>query len=94
MSVTLTLGWIWTTVLVAVAVYVIGFNWFVLISNLRGHTNQSGIPFLGGIVGAIAMATSLIPSTHAWWWIPLLIDWGGIPSLVAGLILSGRSKPR
>jgi hypothetical protein len=42
-------------------------------------------PIFGGILGAIGVALLPFPETYKWAWVPLVIDWGGLPLLVVGL---------
>jgi len=42
----------------------------------------SVVPFIGGILGAIGLAMAPEPSLNRFWWIPLLVDYGSIPSLL------------
>ncbi len=41
----------------------------------------SWIPLLGGGLGAGALAVCPLPGTEAWWWAPLLLDYGCVPGL-------------
>ena len=57
---------------------------------LKEHS-QSVLPIVGGILAGAGIA--LLPESDSWkWaWIPLLIDWGGLPSLV-GVWYEQRSR--
>lgn len=53
-------------------------------------SHVSGIPFVGGISGAIACTLAPEPALQAWWWLPFLIDW---PGTLGGAGRAGDYEP-
>jgi hypothetical protein len=52
----------------------------------------SAVPLVGGVT--VGMGILLLPIENAWhWaWIPLLLDWGGIPAMMAWMIKGIRAR--
>ena len=48
-------------------------------------------PILGGILGAAGVALLPFSGTWKWAWVPLVIDWGGLPLFILALC-QRRSK--
>ena len=57
------------------------FNASVLWASLRRRPRPSWIPLLGGVLGTVGLLLMPLPSLHALWWVPLLLDWGSLPGL-------------
>ena len=55
-------------------------------------SGPSAVPLVGGV--AVGMGMLLLPIENAWhWaWIPLLLDWGGLPVMMAWMIKEIRSR--
>jgi hypothetical protein len=84
--------WIWSAFLGGLALVVIVTNWMVLVRNVAGRgTAGSGIPFVGGVLGCLALFSAPYDALRAWWWVPFFIDWGSIPST---LVATWQSRPR
>ena len=67
-------------------------NWCCLIVSLFAGKRVSSIPFIGGCgVSAVLLFSEFVasrfPVVHAFWWLPLLIDWGCAPGLIYGLVM-------
>ncbi len=74
-------------VLFVLGAYVITINcWIFYRTMIRRQHAPSVVPILGGIFGVGALLAAPIPVVHAWWWLPLLLDWGGLPGLFTSLI--------
>ncbi len=82
---------IWPQLTFAVTLLVIGgvfiaFNamvfWLTMVS--KEHA-PSVAPLLGGIMAAVGIAVLPIEASWRWAWVPLLIDWGGLPGFLAAL---------
>lgn len=69
-----------SALLIAVGGYVCVLNWRLVYARSRGKSQSSWIPLVGG--GLIAIGLAIDPRTRAWWWLPLLIDWGCAPGLL------------
>ena len=48
----------------------------------KGHAS-SMVPIVGGIFAAMGIMFLPITESWKWAWIPLVIDWGGLPSFLA-----------
>jgi hypothetical protein len=57
---------------------------------VRGRDASSVVPVFGGIVAAAGVALLPIAGSWHWAWVPLLLDWGGMPRLLAAMF--GRSS--
>ena len=76
---------IWSQITLAVTLLIIGggfiaFNavifWATVICKERA---SSVAPIIGGILAAAGIALLPVTGSWKWAWIPLVIDWGGIP---------------
>jgi hypothetical protein len=75
--------WLGAT-LVLVGALVVASNWFIIIRFAARRIHGSVTPFLGGAL--MAGGIWLIPEVRSLWWIPLLIDYGAVPMLVAACV--------
>lgn len=66
-------------------VYVAVLNWYIFYLQVLCGRNVSWAPFIGGAAGAISVLSVPIGISPAWVLLPLLLDWGSIPGLVATL---------
>ena len=95
-------GWlivfvIWPQVTFAVTLIMIGSAFIAYNGLIFWHTvvrkeaASSILPIFGGIVAAAGIA--ILPASESWKfsWIPLVVDWGGIPLFLYGWI-SARVK--
>ena len=53
---------------------------------------QSFVPLIGGILGVVGVMLLPIPRWHIFWWLPLFIDLGCVPLLLAAAIEYLRKK--
>jgi hypothetical protein len=70
-------------------------NWAIFWSVVVKHRpNASGVPFVFGLLGCVGLV--LLPIEGSWKlaWLPLLLDWGSVPTHAAELYLIIRSKKR
>ncbi len=56
----------------------------------KGHA-PSVVPIFGGIFAAAGIMFLPITESWKWAWIPLVIDWGGLPSFLAWCV--GYNRP-
>jgi len=49
---------------------------------IKGEKVGSGVPFLGGIFGAIGFTTLPVPLLNQFFWLPLILDVGCLPGLI------------
>ena len=77
------LRWILSIVLGSVFLWVGGLNATVFWKGvvLRQRT-PSAIPLLAGLCGTVALLIVPLTGTRRWWWIPLLLDWGTVGTLI------------
>ena len=83
----------WTTgvTLLATGAVFILFNAVIFVQTVvRDRAAPSVAPFAGGIFAAAGVALLPIPGVWNWAWIPLLIDWGGLPLLLSALFRRRR----
>jgi len=80
--------WIIATILIALSLWIVVGNLWITFGGLfiKRKKWESLLPFVGGVVGAVGLL--VLPVSHArhFWWVPLVIDLGCGPMLVAVLI--------
>jgi hypothetical protein len=54
-------------------------------SFVRKKKTSSWIPVIGGACGALSLSIVPLQSAGAWWWLPLILDWGSIPGILVSL---------
>lgn len=82
-------GWPqWTTaitLLVTGTVFIL-FNAVIFVQTVvRDKDAPSVAPVVGGIFAAAGIALLPLPGLWKWAWVPLLVDWGGLPFLITAL---------
>jgi hypothetical protein len=88
------LRWIAGGVLFAVGAHVIVMNDAVLVYVLRRRPAPSAIPFVGGALAAVALAIIPLAGARAWWWLPIVLDWGCVVVVVSVTSLLVRATVR
>jgi hypothetical protein len=80
--------------LLVLGLLLIAYNWVALYVSLTRADQFTSPFFLVG--GALASAgIFLLPSDASrYWWIPWLVDWGGVPGLIVGEWWNWRYKRR
>jgi hypothetical protein len=72
--------------LLAVGGTVIAYNamifWFTVVH--RNHA-PSVAPIVGGIIAAAGVVLLPLSGGWKWAWVPLIIDWGGLPTFLVAL---------
>ena len=82
---TITLRWVLSIVLVSVFLWVGSLNAIVFWKGVvLRHRTSSAIPLLAGVCGTVALLIVPLTGVRRWGWIPLLLDWGSLPGIVAG----------
>ena len=75
--------------------YIVAMNWGVFVNNyILKRKWTSAVPLVGG--GAVAVCMVCLPVEGNLWkyaWIPLFVDWGSIPVIVAAIICHSSSAP-
>jgi hypothetical protein len=79
----------WPRLTAAVSLLIVGggfiaFNaWIFWQTVIRKAHAPAVAPIFGGIIAAAGVAILPVTGIWKWAWIPLLIDWGGLPMFVA-----------
>jgi len=77
--------------IMAVTLLVIGFGMIVYnainfwTTVLRKEESSSVVPIAGGVIASIGVAIIPLDGIWKWAWIPLMLDWGGLPFYLAVL---------
>jgi len=98
-----TVGWlvlliIWPRMTVATTLLIIGgvfvaFNAMLFwLAVVKKEFAPAVAPIIGGMVAAAGVACLPIEESWTWAWIPLLIDWGGLPNAVQLFFRQDRSE--
>ncbi len=67
--------------------YAMTFNWGIVLGGFFLKKKMpSFVPFFGGITGAYALKFAPWDSVHAYWWFPLLLDFGCVPLVVITVV--------
>ena len=61
-----------------------------LVRFLVKGTNFSVVPFLGGILGGAGFFLAPSLALRHLWWLPSLLDYGSVPSLVSWIVVLVR----
>jgi hypothetical protein len=78
--------WIIAVVLLTLSLWAVFGNLWIVLAGLLLKKKESLLPFFGGVVGAIGLLLLPLKQTRRFWWVPLVIDLGCGPMLVAVLI--------
>jgi hypothetical protein len=63
--------------------WIVALNAVVFLKGLvRRTSTPSPIPLLGGCAGVFALLTLPVSLIHPYWFVPLIVDWGGLPCIV------------
>ena len=61
------------------------FNAMILLGRLRGQVEGPSVaPVFGGLFAATGVALLPVEGAWHWAWVPLLLDWGGLPMFLYG----------
>jgi len=76
-------GFVVAFVLLAFCAFVSAYNASIAFKlYILRRDAESWVPFIGGILGAIALAFLPVEEAASYWWVPLIADWGSIPGTV------------
>jgi len=87
----------WPQLTFAVTLIIIGglfiaFNAYVFwLTVVLRREASSTAPILGGIIAAAGIAILPVRDIWMWFWVPLILDWGGLPLFLTTWI-EGRAK--
>lgn len=77
--------WFLFFVLSALCVWVVVGNAATVLAAWFAKRGGSLAPLIGGLSGMLALLIAPIPGWRAWWWVPLVLDLGSLPLLLACL---------
>jgi hypothetical protein len=83
-------GWLLTGALLVVFGYLAFGHLCCLIRYVVSHKHFSVIPLIGGIAGAIACRYAPNMTLRQSWWVPMIVDFGTLPSLTIWVINFSR----
>jgi hypothetical protein len=86
--------WILAVVLLALCSWIVLGNLWIAFAGFFLKKRESILPFVGGIAGAIGFLLLPVSQAKHYWWVPLVIDLGCGPMLVAVLIDQVKKKLR
>lgn len=84
--------WIIAVVLLALSLWAVLGNLWIAFAGFFLKKRESLLPFVGGIAGTIGLWLLPMSQTRHFWWVPLVIDLGCGPMLVAVLIDQVKKK--
>jgi hypothetical protein len=74
---------IFSVVLLLAGSFAIVVNgWIFWESMVKKRPTPSVLPIFGGIIAAIGLAIFPAERTWIWAWVPIVVDWGGLPAVV------------
>lgn len=77
--------------LLLAAAWVITVNWILFYRGwIRRQKTSSIIPFVGGVLGVLGMITMPQTGLHWFAWLPLILDWGSVPAVIAAVVMQRR----
>jgi hypothetical protein len=76
-------SWAISIVLIAVFALIAIGHACCLVRFLVKGTRFSVVPFLGGILGGAGLFLAPNPALRSLWWVPSLLDYGSLPSLIS-----------
>jgi hypothetical protein len=86
--------WIAAVVLACGAGVLSAANWYALVKSMTPKGGPSWIPLIGGLLGLLAMLVVPVKTGVAFLWIPLVVDGGSVPGLLATLAFWVRRRRR
>lgn len=88
------LQWVAVGLFAVISVWMIVMNVAIFWNNFHGKRYVSWVPAVGGMFGMLALLEMPFAGSHRWWWVPLVIDPGSAPGLLATAVffLTGRHR--
>jgi hypothetical protein len=80
--------WIVSVILIGLSLWVILGNLWTTIGGLfkKRKSFESYVPLIGGVAGMVGMLFLPVPGMRRFWWVPLVVDLGCGPMLLAAAI--------
>lgn len=88
----------WVQLLFATSLMVVGgvfiaFNAMILwLTVIRRREAPSAAPIVGGLIASAGVISLPVASSWHWAWVPLLLDWGGLPAFIYYWVLGRRAQ--
>jgi len=57
-------------------------GWIFWETVIKNQPAPSPVPIVGGIIAAVGIAILPLSGAWMWAWIPIVIDWGGLPAIL------------
>ena len=89
-----TISWVSGIVLALVFVTLATGNALAVASYLRHRRHVPAIPPFGGISGVLACLLLPAEGLRAFWWAPLVVDYGSVPLFVGFFVMRIRAAVR
>lgn len=90
----MTFRWVIAGLLATACCLIVIGNAVAIVRFRRSGRRMSSVPLVGGIAGALAAVIAPLPALRPWLWVPLVVDVGCVPMLLASLIGSVRRAKR
>ena len=68
-------------------------NAYSIIAGVWYKKHISAVPIIGGTAGTVGLLLLPFPWTNAWWWAPIIIDYGCLPIFIV-FFIARIGKPR
>jgi hypothetical protein len=80
--------WIVSVILIGLSLWVVLGNLWIAFGGLfkKRKSFESYVPLIGGVVGMVGMLFLPVPGMRRFWWVPLVVDLGCGPMLLAAVI--------
>jgi hypothetical protein len=86
------LRWTFSILLLLLSTLAIFANGQAVVQRFKGQQTGSFALIIGGVLGAIGLLISPMPSLHKWFWVPAVLDFGCLPYFAISAWFSMKSK--
>jgi hypothetical protein len=80
------LRWFFATVFLLLFFLLAVANAYSVAASFWHKRHISAVPFFGGIAGVLGFLVTPVKHVNEWWWLPLIVDYGSAPVLLAFFI--------
>lgn len=87
--------WLFSIVLLVIALLATVANALIVIRFFLQGKQGSALPLIGGLAGAGGLRLMPLSGVQAWWWVPLILDYGSVPLFLyyaARVLLRPRNR--